>query len=164
MKKLLSVVLLSACTTAVQADEVKVAVAANFKGTMERIGKAFTAKTGHDVVISSAATGVLFVVRGGLMLAKPGALRARWARILPHVIDTVLLAAALGMLWLARLNPADAPWLLAKIAALVLYVGLGTVALKRGRTRSTRVVFWILAMVVFAYIVAVALTKDPWPL
>ena len=60
MKKLLSVVLLSACATAVQADEVKVAVAANFKGTIERIGKAFTAKTGHSVVISSAATGVLY--------------------------------------------------------------------------------------------------------
>jgi hypothetical protein len=44
----------------VLADEVKVAVAANFKGTIERIGKEFTAKTGHSVVISSAATGVLY--------------------------------------------------------------------------------------------------------
>ncbi|MGY6037632.1 molybdate ABC transporter substrate-binding protein [Aeromonas sp. AE23HZ002T15] len=60
MKKLLSVVLLSACATAVQADEVKVAVAANFKGTIERIGKEFTAKTGHTLAISSAATGVLY--------------------------------------------------------------------------------------------------------
>jgi molybdate transport system substrate-binding protein len=65
MKPLLSVVMLGICaaalhTTAVQADEVKVAVAANFKGTIERIGKEFTAKTGHSVVISSAATGVLY--------------------------------------------------------------------------------------------------------
>lgn len=60
MKKLLSVVLLSACASAVQADEVKVAVAANFKGTIERISKDFTAKTGHTVTISSAATGVLY--------------------------------------------------------------------------------------------------------
>ncbi|MGL5288656.1 MAG: molybdate ABC transporter substrate-binding protein [Aeromonas sp.] len=44
----------------VHADEVKVAVAANFKGTIERIGKAFTAKTGHTLAISSAATGVLY--------------------------------------------------------------------------------------------------------
>ena len=112
----------------------------------------------------AAGTCVLFVVRGGLMLARPGALRYRWARILPHVIDTVLLAAALGMLWLARLNPADAPWLLAKITALVVYVGLGTIALKRGRTRGARLAAWILALAVFAYIVAVALSKDPWPL
>ena len=65
MKKQLSVVLLGLVAGALysgaaQADEVKVAVAANFKGAMERIGKTFTAKTGHSVVISSAATGVLY--------------------------------------------------------------------------------------------------------
>ncbi|TNH83612.1 molybdate ABC transporter substrate-binding protein [Aeromonas sobria] len=65
MKPLLSVVMLGICATAlhsgaVQADEVKVAVAANFKGTIDRIGKEFTAKTGHTLAISSAATGVLY--------------------------------------------------------------------------------------------------------
>ncbi|MGL5225611.1 MAG: molybdate ABC transporter substrate-binding protein [Aeromonas sp.] len=65
MKPLLSVVMggVLAATGycgAVQADEVKVAVAANFKGTIERIGQAFTAKTGHTLAISSAATGVLY--------------------------------------------------------------------------------------------------------
>lgn len=65
MKPLLSVVIAGICaatlhTGAVQADEVKVAVAANFKGTIERIGKEFTAKTGHTLAISSAATGVLY--------------------------------------------------------------------------------------------------------
>ncbi|AJQ55257.1 TPA: molybdate ABC transporter substrate-binding protein [Aeromonas hydrophila] len=65
MKPLLSVVIAGVCASAlqagaVQADEVKVAVAANFKGTIERIGKEFTAKTGHTLAISSAATGVLY--------------------------------------------------------------------------------------------------------
>ncbi len=65
MKPLLSVVIAGVCASAlqagaVQADEVKVAVAANFKGTIERIGKAFTTKTGHTLAISSAATGVLY--------------------------------------------------------------------------------------------------------
>ncbi|MGL4506245.1 MAG: molybdate ABC transporter substrate-binding protein, partial [Aeromonas sobria] len=65
MKPLLSVVIAGVCaatlhTGAVQADEVKVAVAANFKGTIDRIGKEFTAKTGHTLAISSAATGVLY--------------------------------------------------------------------------------------------------------
>ncbi len=65
MKPLLSVVIAGVCaatlhTGVVQADEVKVAVAANFKGTIERIGKEFTAKTGHTLAISSAATGVLY--------------------------------------------------------------------------------------------------------
>ena len=65
MKPLLSVVIAGVCASAlqagaVQADEVKVAVAANFKSTIERIGKEFTAKTGHTLAISSAATGVLY--------------------------------------------------------------------------------------------------------
>lgn len=63
MKRWVSVLVLGAgamYSGAVLADEVKVAVAANFKGTIERIGKEFTAKTGHSVVISSAATGVLY--------------------------------------------------------------------------------------------------------
>ena len=65
MKKQLSVVLLGLFAGALhsgaaRADDVRVAVAANFKGTLERIGKEFTAKTGHSVVISSAATGVLY--------------------------------------------------------------------------------------------------------
>lgn len=115
-------------------------------------------------IACAAASGGLFVLRGVLMLARPAALQARWARIIPHLVDTVLLAAALGMLWLARLNPAEAPWLLAKIAALVLYIGLGTVALKRGRTRGMRLAAWLLALAVFAYIVAVAIGKNPWPL
>ena len=62
MKRWVSVLVLGAgamYSSAVLADEVKVAVAANFKGTIERIGKEFTAKTGHSVVIRSAATGVL---------------------------------------------------------------------------------------------------------
>jgi uncharacterized membrane protein SirB2 len=112
----------------------------------------------------AAASGALFVTRGTLMLAAPGALGARWARILPHLVDTILLAAALGMLWAARINPFAAPWLLAKLAALVLYVGLGTVALKRGRTRGVRLTAWLAALAVFAYIVAVAVTKNPLPL
>jgi uncharacterized membrane protein SirB2 len=40
---------------------------------------------------------------------------------------------------------------------------LGTVALKRGKTRRTRVAAWFAAQVVFFYIVAVAVTRRPLP-
>jgi uncharacterized membrane protein SirB2 len=106
----------------------------------------------------------LFFVRGLLMLGCPDALRARWARITPHVVDTVLLVAAIGMLVVGRINPLDAPWLLAKIGALLVYIGLGTVALKRGRTRGVRLGAWLGALAVLLYIVSVALTKQVWPL
>lgn len=106
----------------------------------------------------------LFFVRGLLMLWRPDALRASWARITPHVVDTVLLVAAIGMLVAGRINPLDDPWLLAKIGALLVYIGLGTVALKRGRTRGVRLGAWQGALAVLLYIVSVALTKQVWPL
>lgn len=116
----------------------------------------------HLACVGLSAT--LFLVRGLLMLGRPEALRARWARVLPHVVDTVLLSAAIGMLVVGRINPMDAPWLLAKIGALLVYIGLGTVALKRGRTRGVRLGAWLAALAVLLYIVAVAMTKQVWPL
>ncbi len=104
----------------------------------------------------------LFVTRGFLMLVDSPALQARWARVAPHVVDTALLGAAIGMLVIARLNPLHAPWLIAKIIGLLLYIGIGTVALRRGRTRGARIGAWVLAQLVFFYIIGVALTKSPW--
>ena len=40
----------------------------------------------------------LFALRGLWMLRAPERLRQRWVRIVPHVIDTVLLASPLGIL------------------------------------------------------------------
>ena len=111
-------------------------------------------------VVASAS---LFFARGILMLTRPAALQARWARIAPHIVDTMLLAAAIGMLVVGRIDPFGSSWLMAKLIALVVYIGLGTVAIRRGRTRTVRWVAWLLALLVLAYIVAVALTKRPWP-
>lgn len=105
----------------------------------------------------------LFFTRGILMLVDSSALQTRWVRVAPHIIDTVLLGAAIGMLVIVQLNPLYAPWLIAKIIGLLLYIGIGTVALKRGRTRSVRISAWVLAQLVFFYIIGVAFTKSPWP-
>ena len=120
-----------------------------------------TLKTLHvSCVVVSAA---LFVLRGALMVAAPARLQAAWARIIPHVVDTLLLAAAVGMLAVARINPFESSWLTAKIVALLVYIGLGAVALKRGRTLTGRLLAWAIALTTLAYIVAVALTKQAWP-
>ncbi len=106
---------------------------------------------------------VLFVLRGFWMLLDSPKLQQRWVRILPHVNDTLLLIAAIGLVVVAELNPLQQPWILAKIIGLLAYIGLGTVALKRGRTKPIRVMAFIAALVVFAYIVAVAVTKQVVP-
>lgn len=105
----------------------------------------------------------LFLLRGFWMLLDSPRLSQRWVRILPHVNDTLLLAAAIGLLVVAEINPLDQPWIMAKIIGLLAYIGLGTVALKRGRTKAVRVKAFVAALGVFAYIVAVAVTKQVVP-
>jgi uncharacterized membrane protein SirB2 len=109
---------------------------------------------------AAALSLALFALRGAWMLRAPERLAARWVRIAPHVIDTVLLASAL---WLAWQLGADGTrgWLWAKVVALVAYIVLGSIALKRGRTRGARIAAFAAALLAFAYIVSVALTKSP---
>lgn len=88
------------------------------------------------------------------------ALRQRWVRIAPHVIDTLLLASALTMVFWSGQYPFVQNWLTAKVIALFAYIGLGTVALKRGKTKAVRISAFVSALLVFAYIVSVAVTRQ----
>ncbi|MDP2788233.1 MAG: SirB2 family protein [Pseudomonadota bacterium] len=115
----------------------------------------------HAATVS--LTLVLFLLRGFWMLAESPRLNARWLRIVPHINDTLLLSAAIAMLVVASLNPLDQPWLLAKIVGLLTYIGLGTLALKHGKTKAIRIAALIAALGVFGYIAAVAITKQVIP-
>ena len=76
-------------------------------------------------------------------------------------MDTVLLASAVALAYSLRLSLSAVPWLLAKVAGLCVYIGLGSVALRFGRTRNTRITAWAAALLVFDHIVSVAISKDP---
>jgi uncharacterized membrane protein SirB2 len=84
----------------------------------------------------------------------------RWA---PHAVDTVLFGAGATLAWMTRQFPGESPWLTAKLVALLVYILLGHVAVRRARTSGARLLSWALAMLTIAYIYAVALTADPWP-
>ena len=112
-------------------------------------------------VSCAALSYVFFVVRGVWMLLAPAMLHHPWVRTVPHFVDTVLLASAIALVIMTKQYPLAAPWLTAKVIALVLYIALGMIALKHGETKSVRITAWITAQVVFAYIVAVALTRSP---
>lgn len=102
-----------------------------------------------------------FVVRGLWMLGGSSMLQERWVRVVPHVVDTLLLASALTLAVMIGQYPFVHGWLTAKVLGLIAYIGLGTVALKRGRTRRIRLTAWLAALAVFGYIVSVALSHDP---
>lgn len=114
----------------------------------------------HQTAVALSITG--FFARGLASLAGAAWVRGRVARTLPHVVDTVLLLSALTLAWLLRLTPTAAPWLAAKIAGLLLYIGLGMLALRPGRPFALRASAWVAALGVFGWIVAVAITKDPY--
>lgn len=108
-------------------------------------------------------TFVLFFIRGVWMITDSDLLRRKWARRLPPVIDTLLLASAITLSINIRQYPIVHGWLTAKIIALFFYIGLGMLALTYGRTRRIRISSWIAAQLCFMYIVAVALTRNPLP-
>ena len=115
----------------------------------------------HLHVSFVALSGLLFLVRGIWMLRASPRLQQRWARIVPHIVDTLLLASAIGLAVVSHQYPGQMPWLTAKVVALVGYIVLGTIALKRGRTEGVRTAAFVGALACFAYIVAVAVTKNP---
>lgn len=108
-------------------------------------------------------SGLGFALRGLLMLADSPRLQERLLRVLPHVIDSVLLGSALLMAWLSSQYPFVQPWLTAKFFGLLAYIAFGAIALRRGPTKAIRALFLLQALVAYGYIVSAALTKQPWP-
>lgn len=105
----------------------------------------------------------LFLVRGAWMLQGSAMLQRRWVRILPHLVDTALLGSAVMLAFISSQYPFAQAWLGAKVVALLLYIVLGIIALKRGRTLRTRALAFGGAVFTFAYIVMVAVTRQVIP-
>jgi uncharacterized membrane protein SirB2 len=114
----------------------------------------------HQTAVTLSITG--FFVRGAASLAGARWTQSRAAKTLPHLVDTILLLSALTMLGMLRLTPDRAPWVLAKIVGLILYVGLGVLALRPGRPVAVRAAAWIAALATVGWIVSVAITKSPF--
>jgi uncharacterized membrane protein SirB2 len=113
----------------------------------------------HQSAVALSVAG--FAARGAGMLAGGSWIRSRSAKTLPHVVDTVLIASAIALAWTLRLSPANAPWIAAKLAGLFVYIALGMVTLRFGRTRKVKAMAFGGALLTFAWIVSVAITRDP---
>lgn len=119
----------------------------------------YSVKTVHQTAVVLSLLG--FFMRGAAGLAGSAWVRSRVAKTVPHIVDTVLLLSAIALAWQLRLNPLTTPWLLAKIVGLLVYIGLGVVALRSGLPQNVRATAWVLALACFAYIASVAITKNP---
>jgi uncharacterized membrane protein SirB2 len=117
----------------------------------------------HLHITCAILSGSFFALRGIWMLQSSPLLQRRWVRTLPHAVDTLLLGSAVWMVVISHQYPFVFSWVTAKVFALLVYIVLGSLALKRGRTRATRTAAFAAALAVFAYIVSVALSKNPIP-
>jgi uncharacterized membrane protein SirB2 len=114
----------------------------------------------HFHITFALLSGSFFMLRGFWMLLDSPLLQQRWVRVAPHVVDTLLLASALVLVFWSGQYPFVQPWLTAKVIALIAYIVLGAIALKRGKTKGARAFAFFAALATFAYIVAVALTRQ----
>ena len=105
----------------------------------------------------------LFFLRGVWMLRESPLLQRRWVRYAPHTVDSVLLLSAITLAWQLGISPLEHAWLAAKIIALLGYIVVGSVALKRGKSKRIRLAAWLAAQSIFFYMVSVAVTHDPQP-
>lgn len=107
-------------------------------------------------------SGSLFTLRGLLMLMRSRYTNHVALRMLSYAIDTTLLTAALMLITVLHQYPFVQAWLTVKVLLLVLYIVLGVLALRRGRTRKAQVTSFVAALLVYAFIISVALAHNPW--
>jgi uncharacterized membrane protein SirB2 len=117
-------------------------------------------KATHVVLV--LASGALFFVRAlAVQLAQRWPLAAP-VRYVSYSIDTALLTSAFMLMTVLQQFPLVNAWLTVKVTLVVVYVLLGTFALKRARTRRARLFCGIGAVLVYATILSVARTHSPW--
>lgn len=118
----------------------------------------YLVKNLHVTCVVLSATG--FLLRGSWMISGNPLLQHRLTRVLPHIVDSALLLSAITLAVMIEQYPFGAGWVTAKVFGLLAYILLGTLALKRARTRQSRLAALVAAILVYAWIVSVALTKD----
>ncbi len=112
-------------------------------------------------ILCVTASGSLFALRGALLLAGRAAANHAALRYLSYAIDTTLLTAALMLMTITHQYPLVQAWLTVKVLLVVLYIVLGVMALRAGRTRRAHTVAYVAALAVFLLVVGIARAHDP---
>ncbi len=114
----------------------------------------------HTHLLLATTTIIFFWIRVFMKINSSNLLTRRFVKIAPHVIDTLLLIIGIILAVQLGLRPSAHPWLMAKLIALVGYIGLGILTLKTAKTNASTLTMALVATVVFIYIVGLAVTKQ----
>lgn len=104
---------------------------------------------------------VLFAARGLGALWEQAWVMSNGLRRSSVAIDSLLLGAGIGLWVLMQHNPLHEAWLGTKLLLLLVYVVLGSFALKRARRRGVRLVFLLAALLCATAMVTIARTRNP---
>jgi len=115
----------------------------------------------HIHMLCAAISIIGFIIRGALRIQGSNILQKKWIRIAPHIIDTVLLLSAIGLMISIQQYPFVNGWLTAKLIGLIVYIFLGVVTLRIAKSQRVRILSYLLAIATFFYIGSVAITKTP---
>ncbi len=114
----------------------------------------------HIHLTTLAISFFLFFIRGYLMMRESSASKHRAFLIAPHIVNLLLIGSGVALAVVMHFNPANQPWLAVKLVALVIYIALGVLTFKHS-SLNVRKILWLSALVVFAFIVSVAQSKNP---
>ncbi|NQD38293.1 SirB2 family protein [Permianibacter sp. IMCC34836] len=113
----------------------------------------------HIHITTAIVSGILLFWRGGRALF--GYNNSGFAyRVLPHIIDTVLLGTAIYMAYVSHQYPFVQAWLTAKVVVLFAYVFFGYMAVKKAKGFFPILMYLLLALASFVYIVGTAHYKN----
>ncbi|MGE0113396.1 MAG: SirB2 family protein [Steroidobacteraceae bacterium] len=106
-------------------------------------------------------SGSLFALRGVLVLSGARYGNHPALRWLSYAIDTALLTTALMLVTILQQYPFVQAWLTVKVLLLVVYIVLGSFALRRAGTPVMRMMCFSAAIAVYLFIASIAYTHDP---
>jgi len=114
-------------------------------------------------VLCVALSICFFAGRGTIMFHDASFIGKRWVRRVAESIDSILFFTGVALAWLSEQLPWQDSWLGAKLLLLLLYILLGMIAFHWGRSQGVKVASWIAAIGTYLLMVAIALSRNPWP-
>lgn len=115
----------------------------------------------HIHITTAVLSGLGFMLRGIFMWRGSALLQHPVSKIAPHVNDSILLASAVYLAVISQQYPFTDHWLTAKLIALIIYILLGTLALKRAKNLLQQKITFLLAMMTYFFILSAATSRSP---
>lgn len=112
-------------------------------------------------LVTVAASFALFFVRGIWVLRSYPDSEEKWVRVLPHVVDAVLVLSAVAMLAVSPLKGWPGNWLTVKLALIVVYVAFSLYLFGRARAFATRILVFVPALLIFLLVTTIAVMRNP---